>query len=154
MKLFAIAERAVPFVLGLTVGVLPAWFFAPVSEVPAPVVFENATSGRTYCNDKRKFKKKAYHRKPVEETQLTIDSKPIPGYTDAARRENIEGMVKLRVEFRADGTVGEIGVIEGLPAGLTEKAIDAAKKIKFEPAEVDGVPVPSTKLIEYTFAIY
>ncbi len=154
MKLLAIAERVIPFFLGLAVGVLPSFIFSTASDV-SPVVVENSVGyGRSYCDAKRKkFRSFKSYRSTVE-TPLAIQSQPRPGYTELARHENTEGTVKLSVEFRADGSIGDIGVLEGLPNGLTEKAIEAAKKIKFRPAAVDGVAVDSSKLIEYTFAIY
>jgi outer membrane biosynthesis protein TonB len=38
-----------------------------------------------------------------------------------------------------------------LPHGLTEKAIEAAKKIRFNPAVRDGQPVSVRGNLEYTF---
>jgi hypothetical protein len=40
----------------------------------------------------------------------------------------------LMVIFLSNGKIGEIDLMEGLPDGLTEKAIDVAKAIKFKPA--------------------
>ena len=57
-----------------------------------------------------------------------------PEYTEAARNNRIEGDVRLLVAFRSNGKIGHIDVIQGLPDGLTEKAIDVAKAIKFKPA--------------------
>lgn len=57
-----------------------------------------------------------------------------PEYTEAARKNRVEGDVRLLVIFRSNGKIGHIDVIEGLPDGLTDKAIDAAKAIKFKPA--------------------
>lgn len=155
MKLMAIAKRAVPFFLGLAVGILPSFIFSSSTDV-SPVVVEHSVGygkSKSYCDTgRKKFKSKAY--KSAIETPLAIESNPRPGYTDVARRANTEGTVKLRVEFRSDGTIGDVGVIEGLPNALTEKAIDAAKKIRFRPAVVDGVTVDSSKMIEYTFALY
>jgi len=42
--------------------------------------------------------------------------------------------VRLIVAFRSNGKIGHIDVIEGLPDGLTEKAIEVARAIKFKPA--------------------
>lgn len=151
MKLLCIAKRAVPFLLGFAVGVVPAWVFSPVSEV-SPVAYESSTSNwKSYCKP-GKNKSKAY-RSSVE-TPLAVLSKPKPTYTDVARRDKVEGTVKVRVEFKADGTIGEVAAISELPGGLTEQAENAARQIKFRPAAVDGVAVDSSKLIEYTFAIY
>ena len=75
-------------------------------------------------------------------------------YTDAARDADISGNVRLRVTLLADGHVGDIVVVSGLPYGLTEQAIEAAKKIKFEPAQGENGPVSKTVTLEYGFEIY
>ncbi|MEO7660657.1 MAG: energy transducer TonB, partial [Pyrinomonadaceae bacterium] len=93
--------------------------------------------------------------KPVGVTQaVKIISKPRPGYTDPARTANIQGTVILRVMFLASGQIGSISSVKGLPNGLTEQAIAAARRITFEPAKRDGVPQSVTKQIEYSFSIY
>jgi TonB family protein len=83
-----------------------------------------------------------------------IISKPRPGYTDAARQNQVTGVVRLRVQFLASGQVGSVSPVSGLPNGLTEQAIAAAKSIKFEPMKKNGVAVGTTKVIEYSFTIY
>ncbi len=85
---------------------------------------------------------------------LKILSKPRPGYTDAARQANIQGTVILRVTFLASGQIGSISAVKGLPSGLTEQAIAAARRISFEPAKRDGIGQSVTRQIEYTFSIY
>ena len=85
---------------------------------------------------------------------MSIISKPRPGYTDAARQNGVQGTVRLRVTFLANGTIGSISPISGLPHGLTEQAIAAARQIKFEPKKVNGVAVAVTRQIEYSFSIY
>lgn len=83
-----------------------------------------------------------------------ILSKPRPGYTDAARQNNIQGTVILRVTFMANGSIGSISAIKGLPNGLTEQAIAAARRINFEPQKSNGIGQTVTKQVEYTFSIY
>ena len=85
---------------------------------------------------------------------LQILSKPRPSYTDMARQNGIEGIVRLRITFLASGEIGAVSVVSGLSDGLTEQAIAAAKKINFEPAKRNGVAISVTKLIEYNFTIY
>jgi TonB family protein len=87
-------------------------------------------------------------------TPLSILSKPRPGYTDSARTNNVQGTVRLRVTFNANGTIGSISPVSGLPNGLTEQAIAAARQIRFEPKKINGVPVSVTKVVEYSFSIY
>jgi TonB family protein len=92
---------------------------------------------------------------PVGVTQgLKILSKPRPGYTDTARQANIQGTVILRVTFLASGQIGSIAPVKGLPSGLTEQAIAAARKISFEPAKRNGIGQTVSRQIEYTFSIY
>jgi TonB family protein len=74
-------------------------------------------------------------------------------YTQKARDRGIEGKVILLVVFQADGKITGIKVIQGLPDGLTEKAVEAAQKIRFEPAMKDGVPVNVRAKIDYNFSL-
>ena len=75
-------------------------------------------------------------------------------YTPEAREARVQGVVVLRVLFRSDGTITHLKVIRELPHGLTEKAIEAANKIKFKPAEKDGKPVSVNGQLEFTFNLY
>lgn len=85
---------------------------------------------------------------------VKIISKPRPGYTDSARVNNIQGTVILKVTFLASGQIGGVSVIKGLPNGLTEQAIAAAKSIRFEPAKRGGTPYAVNKNVEYSFTIF
>jgi TonB family protein len=87
-------------------------------------------------------------------TKARVLVKPEPTYTQAAREAQIEGTVVLRAVFAADGTVSNILVVSSLPKGLTQRAIEAARKIKFTPAEINGVPVSIFMQIEYNFNLY
>lgn len=75
-------------------------------------------------------------------------------YTEAARQNKVEGVVVLQVVFTADGRLTNIHVQRGLPDGLTEKAIEAAQKIRFSPATKDGTPVSVRGTLEFTFKLY
>jgi TonB family protein len=86
--------------------------------------------------------------------RIEILSKERAKYTPEAREAKVEGVVVLRVIFRSDGTITQLKVVKELPYGLTEKAIEAANKIKFKPAEKDGKPVSVNGHIEYTFSLY
>jgi TonB family protein len=85
---------------------------------------------------------------------LKILAKPKPSYTDSARQNQVQGTVILRVTFLASGAIGSISPVKGLPNGLTEQAIAAARSIRFEPAKSNGVGQTVTKQVEYTFSIY
>jgi TonB family protein len=72
-------------------------------------------------------------------------------YTKEARRNGVQGIVALSVIFAADGTVTSIQVVRGLPDGLNESAIEAAKKIRFRPAIKNGKPVGVRGNLEFSF---
>ena len=96
---------------------------------------------------------RVFSQKEVD-TRLRLLSKPSPSYTDAARQNNVQGKVVLRVIFSADGSVGSVTPMSGLPYGLTERAIAAARQIKFQPAMKDGRAVSVSMLVEYNFSVY
>ncbi len=72
-------------------------------------------------------------------------------YTEEARQKGIRGSVILSIVFGADGHLYNIQIIRGLPQGLTETAIAAAKKIKFRPAVKNGAPVNVRIQVVYEF---
>ena len=88
------------------------------------------------------------------DTKARLISKPEPSYTDAAKRRGIVGTVVLKVVFSASGKVTNIRVAHGLPEGLTERAIVAARQIKFVPASREGKFVSMWMQLEYNFNFY
>ncbi|HEX8837258.1 MAG TPA: energy transducer TonB [Candidatus Acidoferrum sp.] len=74
-------------------------------------------------------------------TGVAILSKPNPSYSTEARTIKLEGDVVLEVIFLASGQVQVIRVVSGLGHGLDEAAIQAAKMIRFRPAERNGQAV-------------
>jgi TonB family protein len=83
-----------------------------------------------------------------------IISRPEPLYTEEARKNQLTGTVTLRLVLNANGTVTNVVALSRLPDGLTEKAIEAARQIKFTPAEKDGHKVSQYATINYNFNIY
>jgi TonB family protein len=83
-----------------------------------------------------------------------ILSRPEPQYTEEARKNQISGTVVLRAVFASNGQVTNIRAVSGLPYGLTERAIAAAREIRFTPAQKDGHPVSQYIQIEYNFNLY
>jgi TonB family protein len=81
-------------------------------------------------------------------------SKPEPQYTEDARKNQITGTVVLKVVFASSGQVTNIRTVSGLPFGLTERAIAAARLIKFVPATKDGHQVSMWMQLEYNFNLY
>lgn len=87
-------------------------------------------------------------------TKARLISKPEPQYTEEARKNQITGTVVLKCVFSSSGQVTNIRTVSGLPHGLTEKAIAAARQIKFVPATKDGHQVSMWMQLEYNFNLY
>jgi TonB family protein len=75
-------------------------------------------------------------------------------YTEEARLHKVRGNVVLNVVFTADGRISDIRVVRALPFGLTVKAIEAAQKIRFQPAVQNGKPVSVRGNLEFKFNTY
>jgi len=87
-------------------------------------------------------------------SKARVLSKPEPQYTEEARKNQVTGTVILRAVFSSTGQVTNISARAGLPYGLTERAIAAARQIKFTPATKDGRPVSMYIQLEYNFNLY
>jgi TonB family protein len=57
----------------------------------------------------------------------------------------------LQVVFNANGTITDVKIIRGLPDGLSDQAIEAAKSIRFIPAMKDGTLVSVRGFLEFPF---
>ncbi len=87
-------------------------------------------------------------------SKARVLSKPEPQYTEDARKNQITGTVVLRAVFSSSGQVTQIRTVSGLPNGLTERAMAAARQIKFVPATKDGRPVSMWMELQYNFNLY
>lgn len=86
-------------------------------------------------------------------TPVHITDKPKPVYTQEGRAKKIEGEVLLQVVFTALGEVQVQSVLRGLGYGLDESAENAARQIKFRPAEKNGQPIDSAAVIHIVFEL-
>jgi len=75
------------------------------------------------------------------------------GYTEEARVRSLEGNVVLEIVVRRDGTVGDVKLINGLPAGLNERAIAAVRQWRFSPATRLGQAVDVIVEVEVEFKL-
>jgi protein TonB len=87
-------------------------------------------------------------------SKARVVTKPEPSYTQEARESQIMGTVVLRCVFTSFGAVTNIRVVSGLPQGLSEKAVAAARQIRFIPAIKDGHFVNMYIQLEYNFNLY
>ncbi len=54
-----------------------------------------------------------------------------PEYVEIARKARITGEVSLRLEVNRRGRVTQVEVLQGLPMGLSDAAVDAAEQWRF-----------------------
>jgi periplasmic protein TonB len=66
---------------------------------------------------------------------------PSPVYPETARQIRKGGLVIVQVVVEKDGTVTDVEVLKAEPFGLTEAAVDAVERWRFEPARLGGEPV-------------
>ncbi|MBI4470077.1 MAG: energy transducer TonB [Acidobacteria bacterium] len=74
-----------------------------------------------------------------------------PEFSREADLAGIEATVDLEVEFKSDGTIGQIRLNRWAGFGLDEAAMAAARKLRFTPAMVRGVPVTTWQRLVYNF---
>jgi protein TonB len=74
-------------------------------------------------------------------------------YPDEAKKNEIEGSVRLKVTLDPTGVVTEVAVISGPGYGLNEAARDALRKFRFKPATKGGEAVGYTFVYTYTFLL-
>jgi len=80
---------------------------------------------------------------------------PSPQYPNYCRKRGQEGTVVLEVEVLADGTAGEIRVVQASRySRLTTAAVEAARRARFAPALRDGRAVVSTVTIPFRFELH
>jgi len=80
--------------------------------------------------------------------------KPDPEYSEEARKAKYQGTVTLAMIVGADGRPRNLKVERGLGMGLDEKAMEAVRTWKFEPAEKDGKPVAVLISVEVAFRLF
>jgi protein TonB len=80
--------------------------------------------------------------------------RPEPEYSEEARKAKYQGVVVIDCTVGPDGRVREMRVSKSLGMGLDEKAMEALKQWKFEPARKDGQPVAVLVSIEVNFRLY
>jgi TonB family protein len=79
---------------------------------------------------------------------------PDPEYSEEARKAKYQGTVVLWLVVGPDGKPRDIKVARALGMGLDQKAIEAVRNWKFEPAMKDGKPVAVQINVEVNFRLY
>jgi TonB family protein len=85
---------------------------------------------------------------PADVMAKLVTHRVDPDYPEAARRENLQGVIVLDVVVGRDGSVLGMRAVNG-PEVLAQAAMDALRWWRFEPYRVDGQPV----VVETTVAV-
>ena len=80
--------------------------------------------------------------------------KPDPEYSTEARLAKYQGTVVLNLVVDASGTPRQVHVARSLGMGLDEKAVEAVRQWKFEPARKEGKPVAVAVSIQVAFRLF
>lgn len=83
--------------------------------------------------------------------RLTVSPHPI--YPELAQRAGIEGIVKLEVKVRTDGSIEVQKVLEGEPV-LADAAMDAVKRWRATPAVINGTRVETISTVTFDFELH
>lgn len=79
---------------------------------------------------------------------------PDPEYTEEARKAKYQGVCVIWLIVGPDGRPRDVRVARTLGMGLDQKAIDAVRQWKFDPAKKDGKPVSVQLNVEVNFRLY
>lgn len=79
---------------------------------------------------------------------------PDPEYSEEARKAKYQGTVVLYMIVGPDGRARDIRVMRSVGMGLDEKAIEAVRTWRFDPARRDGQAVAVQINVEVSFRLY
>jgi TonB family protein len=80
--------------------------------------------------------------------------KPLPAYSEEARKAKYQGVVSLWIVVDAQGNVSECRVVRPVGLGLDDKATETVRTWRFKPAARNGVPVAVRVSVEVHFRLF
>jgi TonB family protein len=80
-------------------------------------------------------------------------NRPRPDYTERARMNRVQGIVRLRLQVDEKGFVRQARVLTSLPDGLTQEALAAAIQLRFKPAMKEGKAIEKWVVVEIEFQL-
>lgn len=83
----------------------------------------------------------------------TVKTFAEPAYPSAAREQGLGARVELELVVGVDGLVGDIHVVAPVGNGFDEAALEAGRRLVFNPATRDGVPMPARIRFPYVFEV-
>lgn len=108
---------------------------------------------KAVVNDQDARYGRIYHPGP-EITNPKLVYAPNPEYSAEARRAKYQGVCVVGLIVDAQGNPQRVHVVRPLGMGLDQKALEAVRQYRFEPALHHGKPVAAAIKIEVNFKIY
>jgi TonB family protein len=75
-------------------------------------------------------------------------------FSDEARRKQFSGVVMVTLVVTEEGMPDDAWVAVPAGMGLDEQAMKSVSQYRFEPANLDGIPVPVPTMVEVNFRLY
>jgi len=88
-----------------------------------------------------------------DDFQKRLLNSPKPSYPALAQRAGLQGIVRLQVRVKKDGSVEVQKLLEGEPA-LADAAIAAVKQWRGKPASINGKPVEVISTVTFNFQLH
>jgi protein TonB len=88
---------------------------------------------------------------PAEQKQRLIQS-VAPAYPFLARKQRIEGLVRLEIHISKEGIVEDVKVLSGQEL-LVRAAVEAVKRWRYAPVTADNKPVPVVTSVDVDFRL-
>jgi len=92
-------------------------------------------------------------RSSAELTAPVAEQKVDPAYPPDLMKARVEGRVILYAVIHADGTVGDVRVLQSLDDRLDENAKKAIARWHFRPATKNGAPIDLEAVVQIPFAV-
>jgi TonB family protein len=89
----------------------------------------------------------------ADDFQKRLINSPKPSYPVLAQRAGLQGIVKLQVRVKKDGSIEVQKLLEGEPA-LADAAISAVKQWRGKPALMNGEPVEVISTVTFNFQLH
>ncbi len=93
------------------------------------------------------------YQAPIGDLPPVIIYKGFPTYAEIASNNKSTGVINMQVEFRSDGTIGDVKIITGLGDRSDERAVKAVRQIIFLPGVKGGMFVTMLKEVKAVFPI-
>jgi TonB family protein len=88
-----------------------------------------------------------------DDFQKRLVNSPKPSYPSLAQRAGLQGIVKLQVRVKKDGSIEVQKLLEGEPA-LADAAINAVKTWRAKPALINGKQVEVISTVTFNFQLH